>query len=86
MPTINGNVKEKWTGTPLQNLLVTVNGSLVTRTNDQGQFSITAPNGTFRLCIVEETKAKSYEENCRNMMIVSDTTLNIEMTPVFRAL
>ncbi len=83
---INGNVTEKWSKVALANLIVTIDGNFVTRTDNQGRFQIDLPVGNYKLCVMEQGGEVNYEVNCQNTVVVSNMVINIQMKPIVQSL
>ncbi len=86
MSIINGNVTENYSKLPIANLIVTINGNFVTRTDNQGKFQIDIPEGNYQLCVMEQGGEVNYEVNCQTTRVVSNMVMNIQMKPIVSAL
>ena len=84
MPTIELKVTEKWTKRPIPNLVVTVNGEYLARTDREGWVVLTLPIGTYMLCV--EDGEVNYKKNCQTVNLISDMVINISMVPIFKSL
>jgi len=89
MPTLNVRVMEKWSGRPVPNAKITLNGVQVMSYGDVplisdnvGETSMELTTGSAKVCAV----ARDYETACQTLNVVANTSINIIMTPIVRAL
>jgi len=86
MPAVSGIVTEKWSNLRLANIIVSVDGIAMARTNKDGWFAGNVAAGVHKFCIVEEGGQRNYEAACVNVPVTSNMTLNMQMKPIYRAL
>lgn len=81
MVTLRGRVIEKWTGRPLEGILVTADG-VTAITNANGMFEMVLEVGTYTINAMH----RDYETFTETMSLAADTEVEIELVPIFEAL
>lgn len=78
MVTLRGRVIEKWTGRPLEGILVTAD-SVTALTDVNGTFEMVLEVGTYTI----KAMHRDYETFSDTMSLAADTEVEIELAPIF---
>lgn len=81
MPVLEGKVIEKWSKRPVPLATIRIGGQEFLA-DYEGNFSIDIPKGTVQIVAVKE----GFEDSVFSLSLIANTTVTVQMTPMFRAL
>lgn len=82
MPRISGYVIEKWSKSAVPNAEIKINDTLMTKSDEKGWFTFEIGTGTYELTVSKVM----YEDSKQTITFIGESTINIIIKPVMRAL